>query len=127
MDKNYRTLIADDSRAMRLALELCLKGSEFDVVGQASNGLEAIDQVDELQPDIVLMDIAMPGVSGIEALKQIKEKRSDVIVFMISSLATKKMKYDAFKLGAKNFLQKPIVKEEILDVLRSSLSKDSAS
>ena len=121
MEKIYRSLIVDDSHAMRLALELCLKGSEFEVIDQAANGFDAIDKAAELEPDIVLMDIAMPGINGIETLKQIKEKHPDMIVFMVSSLGTKKMVYEAMKFGARNFLQKPVVKDQILKVLRDSL------
>ena len=121
MDKIYRTIIVDDSLAMRLVLNQCLEGSEFEVVDQAVDGDDAIAKVKEHNPDLVLLDIVMPGKSGVEALEEIMTLQPDIIALMASSLGTKKMIYEALKLGAKNFIQKPFEKEEVLKALRATV------
>lgn len=121
MEKRYNTLIVDDALSMRLVLELCLKETEFQVVGQAVDGEDAVAKVKELNPDVVLMDIVMPGISGVDALKQIMSANPYVSVFMASSLGTEDMVNEAIKSGAKSFIQKPFVKEEVLRILREAL------
>lgn len=121
MDKTYRTLIVDDSLAMRLVLSQCLDGSEFEVVEQAVDGEDAVAKVRALQPDLVLLDIVMPGISGVEALEEILKIKPDTIALMASSLGTKKMIYEALKIGAKNFIQKPFEKDDVLKALRATV------
>lgn len=127
MAKTYKTLIVDDSLAMRLVLNQILEGSEFSVVGQAVNGQDAIKLVGELLPDLVLLDIVMPGLSGVEALEQIMAVHPRVIAVMASSLGTKKMIYEALKVGAKNFIQKPFEKDDVLKALRTTVASVEGS
>jgi two-component system chemotaxis response regulator CheY len=127
MNKTYKTLIVDDSLAMRLVLNQCLQDSEFEVVEQAESGEDAIEKFKQFQPEVVLLDIVMPGISGVEALEEIVKIDPNVIALMASSLGTEKMIYEALKMGAKNFIQKPFEKEEVLKALRTTVESIEGS
>ena len=84
-----RVLICDDAAFMRLSIMKMLKGNGYDVAGEASNGDEAIEQYKILNPDIVLMDITMPGLDGISAVKAIKEYDPNAIIIREAVTVTK--------------------------------------
>ena len=91
-----RVLIVDDAAFMRMTIKNMLSNYEYEIVGEAENGLEAVEKYKELSPDIVTMDITMPELDGIQALRMIKKINSTAIIY-----------------GAKGFIVKPF-KEEIL-------------
>ncbi len=122
MSKKYSVLVVDDSAAMRGVLGACLQGSEFECIAEAKDGEEGVQQFNSCKPDIVLLDVVMPGLSGVETLAKIMEQNADAVVIMASSIGTEDTIESALKLGAKNFIQKPFEQENVLDVLRSTMA-----
>lgn len=122
MSKKYKILIVDDSAAMRMMITASLQDSEFEVVGAAKDGQQALQLYKEVSPDLVLLDIVMPGMSGVEALGHIMALDKNAVVVMASSMGTEDAVQGALKAGAKNFLQKPIDPDGLLKVLRTTVS-----
>ena len=114
-----RVLIVDDAAFMRMTIKNMLANYEYEIVGEAENGLEAVEKYKQLSPDIVTMDITMPELDGIQALRMIKEINPAASVVMISALGQESKMKEAIIYGAKGFIVKPF-KEEIL---LSALSK----
>ncbi|GAA3662221.1 response regulator [Asaccharospora irregularis] len=114
-----RVLIVDDAAFMRMSIKNMLANYEFEVVGEAENGIQAIEKYQELQPDIVTMDITMPELDGIQALREIKKLDPSASVVMVSALGQEARMKEAIIYGAKGFIVKPF-KEELLI---SALSK----
>lgn len=106
---NYRLLIADDEAVERSAIKLMISKnmSEFEVIGEAENGLEAIELVRVLRPDIILMDIKMPGVDGLSALAEIRKFDEQVRFIVLSAHNDFEYAQSALKLGADDYLLKP--------------------
>jgi len=113
-----RILIADDALFMRNMLREIFVKAGFQVVGEAANGVEAIERYHELRPDLVTMDIVMPLKSGIEALQQITREDPDARVVMCSALGQEALVIEAVHAGAKDFIVKPFMEERVLDVVR---------
>ncbi|MFC1865046.1 response regulator transcription factor [Chloroflexota bacterium] len=117
MEKNIQILVVDDHAVVREGLRRMLEQEEdLEVVGQAANSEEALYQVETLSPDIVLMDIKMPGVDGIELTRQLKQKHSSYKVIMLTL-------YDeyltqAMEAGASGYLVKDIKREELAQAIR---------
>ncbi|SES22224.1 two-component system, chemotaxis family, response regulator CheY [Gracilibacillus ureilyticus] len=106
-------LIADDSKFMRRWLKQIIEKHPYQVIGEASNGLEAVMQFQKLRPDIILLDIIMPRANGLDALKKIIELNPNANVIIVSSLATKSNVMSALHLGAKDFIIKPFFNDLI--------------
>ena len=81
-----RVMVVDDSRVMELQICKLLEGSKFEVVAYCENGEEAISRYEEIQPDIVTMDIIMPGIDGLEAAQVLLEEHPDARIVIVSSL-----------------------------------------
>ena len=106
-NKNFRCLIADDSAFARRNIATVLEKLGGNVVGEASNGLEALALFGSLHPDLVLLDITMPQLDGVETLRRIIEQDRKARVIMVSSIGHKEMVWKAICLGAKSFVTKP--------------------
>jgi len=117
-----RVLIVDDARFMRFSLRGMLEKNGFQVVGEAANGVEAIEKYLECQPDLVTMDITMPGVSGIEALKAIKVLDLQAKVVIISALGQESFVREAVVYGAKSFIVKPFKEKQVIKTLNQVLA-----
>lgn len=89
----------------------------FEVVGEASNGREAIELYEQLQPDLVFMDITMPEMDGLEALKAIRAKDPNAKVVMCTAMGQKQIVLDAIQAGAKDFIVKPFQPDRILEAV----------
>jgi len=115
-----RVLIVDDSIAVARQLEKIISSAEeFEVVGQARNGAEAIKLCKQLTPDIVCMDMNMPVMDGMTALRQLMQIMPEVLVVMVTSLGGVGDKYsESLRLGAKDVISKPFEKESVLEQLR---------
>jgi two-component system, chemotaxis family, protein-glutamate methylesterase/glutaminase len=105
-----KVLIVDDSVFMRTVIrDMLSKDALLEIVGTASNGLDALEKIRTLQPDIITLDIEMPKMSGLEVLKELREFKKRPRVLMLSSLTSKgaEMTYEAIRLGADDFMLKP--------------------
>ncbi|MBK1810476.1 response regulator [Clostridium sp. YIM B02505] len=110
-------LIVDDAVFMRGALKALLSSNDFNVVGEAADGEEAIKKYKELKPDLVTMDITMKGMDGIEGLKGILEFDPQAKVVMISALGQEAAVKKAIICGAKSFIVKPYKNEHVIKTL----------
>lgn len=115
-------LVVDDAVFMRTTIKRMLEDHQFDVVGEASNGVEAVEQYKTLQPDVVTMDITMPRMNGIEAVKEIIGEFPDAKIVMVTALGQQKLIVDALELGAKDFITKPFDPVQIVQVLENVTS-----
>ena len=115
-----RIMIVDDHEVVRLGLIALLEqNSQYQVVAQADNALEAIKKVETYKPDIVLMDIRLPGMSGIEACEQINKKYPDTKVIMLTSFAEDEMLFSAIKAGASGYVLKQINAKDLINSIES--------
>lgn len=113
-----KILIVDDAVFMRNTLRMMLERNEFEVIGQAEDGIQAVEEYIRLRPDIVTMDITMPKMSGIEALLKIKEADPSAKVVMITAMGNEMMVKEAIVSGAVNFIVKPFQEEKVVEVLK---------
>jgi two-component system chemotaxis response regulator CheY len=95
----------------------------FDVVGEAVNGLEAVEKYRELRPDIVTMDIVMPFKSGIEATREIVKHDNNAVIVMCSALGQESLVMEAIEAGASDFIVKPFRAEDVLAVVKKVLGE----
>ena len=110
-------LITDDAKFMRTMLARIVKEHGYKVAGMAEDGEEAIELYKELEPDLVSMDITMPGMGGIEATKEIIEYDPDARIVVCSAMGQKPMVLEAIEAGAKDFIVKPIKPEKVKETL----------
>ena len=119
-DERLRVMVVDDHALFRRGLEMVLGNEpDLELVGEASDGQEAIEKAQETMPDVVLMDVRMPKRSGIEATAQIKELLPHVKILMLTISDEEADLYDAIKAGASGYLLKEIPIEEVSDAIRS--------
>ncbi len=117
-----RVLLADDHSLLRKGIASILaEESDIEVVGEASNGQEAIDRATELMPDILLMDVAMPGMGGLEATRQIKERLPYVRIVMLTVSEEHQDLVQAIKYGAQGYLLKKIEPRTLVECLRGMM------
>ena len=117
--KPIRVLIADDHPVFRFGMRALLESeADFEVVGEASTGDETIALTDELRPDVVLMDISMPGVDGIEATRHILDRHSKTGVLIVTMLDDDSL-FPALRAGARGYLLKGAEGEETLRAIRA--------
>jgi two-component system chemotaxis response regulator CheY len=114
-------LVVDDAAFMRMMLKDILTKGGHQVVGEAANGLEAIEQYGKLMPDLVTMDITMPEMEGIEALKRIKEVHPTAKIIMCSAMGQQGMVVQAIQAGAKDFVVKPFQTERVLEAVSKAI------
>lgn len=112
-----RVLIVDDAAFMRMSIRTMLQNYDFEIVGEAENGLMAIEKYQELQPDIVTLDITMPEMDGLQALREIKKIDPAASVVMVSALGQEARMKEAIIYGAKGFIVKPFKEEIIVSAL----------
>lgn len=113
-----RILIVDDALFMRGVLRKMLEERGYDVVGEAENGREAIEQYEKLRPDLVTLDITMPDMTGLEALKGIKKTDSNAKVIMCSAMGQQAMVMEAIQNGAMDFLVKPFKASQVMEAVK---------
>lgn len=117
--KTFTCLIADDSEFARKNIAKIASAAGGDVIGEAKNGMEAVNLYFKLRPDIVLLDITMPGLDGVETLKKIIEKDKNAKVIIVSSLGHKEMVWKAIGLGAKHYVTKPFSPDYASTIIQS--------
>lgn len=117
-NEKKKVLIVDDAQFTRNMLKnIISKIEEIEVIGEASNGVEAISLYKKLNPDLVTMDLVMPEKGGIEATEEILKINSKALIIVVSALGQEALVLEAAKKGAKDFIQKPFKTEQILEVM----------
>lgn len=118
--ERLRLVIADDHDLLRDGIRSRLSGEEFvDIVGEARNGLEAVELCIELQPDMVLLDISMPELNGLEAAARIKQALPAIKVLFLSIYDNEEYVREALRIGANGFVLKDVSKAEMIDAIKS--------
>lgn len=120
MAQTVRILIADDHPIVREGLATVLsQEDDIKVVGQASNGSEAVSKAKELHPDIILMDLQMPEMDGVEAMQRIKEEAPDIGIIILTTYDTDDYIFRGIEAGARAYLLKDSPPEEVLKAIRA--------
>ena len=115
-------MVVDDSRMTEVQICQLLEGSEYEVAAYCENGEEAIERYEEVRPDLVIMDVIMPGIDGLETAQIILEEHPEARIVMMSSLDDEDTIHEAVTIGAKRFLHKPIGREVLLHALEQVMA-----
>ena len=118
-----RVLVADDASFMRQMIRDIIDQEDFEVVGEAADGVEVVEKFTELHPDVVMMDIVMPKRSGIDAVKAIMQIAPNAQIVMCSALGQETLVMEAIQAGAKDFIVKPFKPEAVVTTLRKVVEK----
>ena len=111
-------LIVDDAIFMRTMIADILKGAGFEVVGEASSGVEAVQMYKDLQPDLVTMDIVMPDMGGIDAVREIVKDDPGARILMCSAMGQQGLVVEAIQAGARDFVVKPFQPSRVLEAVQ---------
>ncbi|MCF6093826.1 response regulator [Microaerobacter geothermalis] len=116
-----KILIVDDAAFMRMMVKEILTKNGYIIVGEASDGAQAVEKYKELKPDLVTMDITMPEMDGITALKEIKKIDPSATVIMCSAMGQQAMVIDAIQAGAKDFIVKPFQADRVIEAIKKTI------
>ena len=115
-----RIMVVDDSRVILAEMKKMLEGSDMEICEFCRSGEEALEKFGKAKPDLVTMDIVMPGMDGMETCEKLRQRYPEANVFMVSSMAYDDMIDRAVELGAKGFLFKPFTKDALLEGLQGA-------
>jgi two-component system chemotaxis response regulator CheY len=116
-----KILIVDDAAFMRMMIKDILSKNGYEIVGEAENGMKAIEKFKELTPDLVIMDITMPELDGIAAVKEIKKLDGDSKIIMCSAMGQQAMVIESIQAGARDFIVKPFQAERVVEAVKKVL------
>jgi DNA-binding NarL/FixJ family response regulator len=126
MEEPVRVLVVDDQAPFRMAARMVLRRADaFELVGEAATGEESVDRVGELTPDLVLMDINMPGINGIEATRRILAAAPETVVFLCSTYQLGDLPPDATTSGARAYINKEELGPDVLARLWAARDDDN--
>jgi len=114
-------LVVDDAIFMRTMIGDILKQAGFEVVGEASSGVEAVKRYKELKPDLVTMDIVMPDMGGIDAVREIIDEDPDARILMCSAMGQQGLVVEAIQAGARDFVVKPFQPSRVIEAVQRLL------
>lgn len=117
-----RIMIVDDSRVVQLQMMKVLEDTDYEVVAYCRSGEEALEMYDQIEPDLVTMDIIMPGMDGLETTRHLLEEHPEACVLMVSSLAYDDTIDEAKEIGARGFVYKPFDRDQMLEALEKALA-----
>ena len=116
-----RVLIVDDHAVVREGLSALIEGQpDLILVGEAADGVEAVEKTNQLKPDVVVMDLVMPRMNGIEAIQKIKEENPQIPVLVLSTFADEDRVFPAIKAGAFGYILKDASPDELVDAIRKT-------
>lgn len=121
-----RIMVVDDSRIVKLQMENILADTNYEIASYCRCGEEAVEQYGEVLPDLVTMDIIMPGMDGLETAQAILEEHPEARIIMVSSLAYDDTFEEAKSIGAKGFIDKPFDRDNLLKLLDQVLADSEA-
>lgn len=114
-----RILIADDHPVLRRGLKALIEEEpDMEVIGEAGNGLEAVQMAERLRPDVVIMDISMPELDGLEATRRIRERSPSTYVLILTVHAHERYLFPVLKAGASGYVRKTAADEELIEAIR---------
>lgn len=125
MTTAIRVLVADDARFMREMIREIIEPEGFQVIGEATDGVEAVEAFQNLKPDLVTMDIVMPRCSGLDSVRKILATDPQARVVMVSALGQESLVSEALEAGACDFIVKPFKPERVVQTLRKALERES--
>ena len=114
-------MIVDDAAFMRMMMKDILIKNGFNVVGEAENGVVAVEKYMELQPNLTTMDITMPEMDGIQALKEIRKRDAKARVIICSAMGQQAVVIEAIQSGAKDFIVKPFQADRVVEAITKAL------
>ncbi len=118
-----KIMVVDDSHIVHLQMQQILAGTDFEVIACCQSGEEALEKYDQINPDLVTMDILMPGMDGLEAARLLMEAHPEAKVLMVSSLAYDDTLNEASSIGAKGFVYKPFDREQIIESMEKAFAE----
>ncbi len=121
-----RVLVADDASFMRQMIRDIIEPEGFEVVGEASDGVEVMEQFRQLQPDLVMLDIVMPKRSGMDAVRELVALDPQARIVMCSALGQEALVMEAMQAGAKDFIVKPFKPDAVLSTMNKLVEKQKA-
>jgi two-component system chemotaxis response regulator CheY len=116
-----KILLADDLSFMRMVQKEILEEKGYVVIGEAADGIEAIDKYKTIRPDILILDITMPNMNGLDAMHKIFEIDKHAKIIMCSALGQQQLIVEAIKSGVKDFIVKPFKPERMLSAIEKAL------
>lgn len=119
-----RVFVVDDSFFMREMLKDILSKADFEIAGEAADGLEAIEKLSSIETDIVTLDIAMEHLNGLETLQRLKEMNPAIRVVMCSAMGQKPIIREALENGAEDFIVKPFAQHKVIETIRKIVEKE---
>ena len=119
-----KVLITDDAPIIRLMLKDIIEFSGYEVVGEATNGFEAVDMYKNLKPDVVTMDIIMPEKDGIEALEEILNFDPDAKVVMVTAIDQRDSLMKAIRIGATDYIVKPFENDRVISAVKKAFGEE---
>jgi len=114
-------MIVDDAAFMRMMLKDILTKNGFTVIGEAENGVVAVDKYMDLQPNLTIMDITMPEMDGLQAVKEIRKRDAKARIIMCSAMGQQSMVIEAIQSGAKDFIVKPFQADRVVEAVTKAL------
>ena len=120
MADRIRILLVDDQRLMREGLRILLElEPDLEITGEATNGQEALDTYAEIEPDVVLMDVRMPGMDGVEATWRLRERWPSALVIILTTFDDDEYVFDGLRAGARGYLLKDVSGHDLADAVRT--------
>jgi two-component system chemotaxis response regulator CheY len=114
-------LVVDDAIFMRTMIADILESAGFEIVGEASSGVEAVERYKELEPDLVTMDIVMPDMGGIDAVREIMKVDPNARILIVSAMGQQGLVVEAIQAGARDFVVKPFQPSRVLEAVQRVL------
>ncbi len=118
---SHSVLVVDDAIFMRTMISDILSQAGYEVVGEAETGTQAVERFNELNPDLVTMDIVMPGMGGIDAVREILKIAPSARILMCSAMGQQALVIEAIQAGAKDFVVKPFQPSRVLEAVQRVL------